>query len=213
MYSTESCEDWTSLVLWGVLVPGLTEWPPPGLWGWYWGGCISFPPRARDLGSLALRWGTYPHHHPKRAGRCPDFLRGNGPQEPSSICHPHDPGEAISAVPLSTGTWGLMLWGGQHVPITSPREWINASTLTSMGNWLCLTKPWITHEGMLSSKFFLKWIARSVPCGFVGGATTPWGARVPWIEKLQSWSWVPDQRVLNNYPLRPSSLKTEFLKP
>ena len=328
MYSTESCEGWTTLVFRGVLAPGPTEQPPPGLWGWCWGACISCPPWVRDLGSLALRWGTCPHHHLRRVDWCPDFSRGNCPQEPSSICHPHDPewghiccplfsqrpgvlcsevgnmspsqaghrGRVGSTSDCQAGGWQFKswhptsaetcMWGRwlaamlalytskavaqevnfrehilctpppsankaeptlafkprgnitrspkqgyqwphkwacvqqkfkkkkKHVSITSPRGWTNASTLTSMGNYFWLTKPWITpHGGMLSSQLFLEWIARSVSCGFVGGATTPWGARALWIKKLQSWSWVPDQRVLRDYPLRPSSLKTEFWKP
>ena len=214
MYSTESCEDWTTLVFEGswpqgrhsglpqvckggaeeAVSPVPLEW---GTWGlWFWGGehvPITTPKGWTDTwifqGEIASR--------SLAAFATLTIL-----------------GEAVSPVPLSTGTWGLMLWGGQHVPITSPRGWTDASTLTSMGNWLCLTKPWITpHGGMLSSQFFLEWVARSVPCGFVGGATIPWGARVLRIEKLQSWSWVPDQRVLRDYPLRPFSLRTEFWKP
>ena len=72
------CEDRTTLVFRGVLAPGLTQQPLPGSQGWCWGGCIICPPWARDLGSLVLRWGTCPHHLPKRADWCLDFdfLRG-----------------------------------------------------------------------------------------------------------------------------------------
>ena len=82
MYSTESHGDRTTLVFWGVLALGLTQWPPPSSWGWWWGGCISYPPWVRDLGSLVPRWGTCPHHLPKRADPCFHFgfLRGNCPR-------------------------------------------------------------------------------------------------------------------------------------
>ena len=61
------------------------------------------------------------------------WLQGQGSGLPQ--CHPHDPGEAVSPVSLKRGTWGLQFWGGEHVPITSPRGWTDVSSFFPQGNW------------------------------------------------------------------------------
>ena len=153
------------------------------------GGHISSPPQVRALPYSTLRWAMCAHCLPKRANPCLHFgflketapgTEAKGLSSSFPRCHPCNPGEAITAVPLTAVTRGLPFQAPCPLPLAR-------DTGREVPNFGPSDEPLFRPQGSSPggvTDWGVTWARQGK-----GGATIPEGCKeIPWLVSV--W-WAP----------------------